>query len=90
MDRPLTDITTAIEGDFDPRGVASMDEGINPHIQAFRVNYEVEGTNQGQAKKMVKQFWTALPGIWNPVQSSSHRSRCGNQDDSYRKSEALL
>ena len=70
MGRPLTAITTAVEGDFDPRGVASMDEDINPRIQAFRVNIEVEGTNQGQSKKMVEQFEQRCPIYTTLVRSA--------------------
>jgi uncharacterized OsmC-like protein len=70
MELPLTGITTTVEGDFDPRGVASMDEGIDPRLQAFRVNIDVEGINKGQAKKMVEQFEQRCPIYTTLVRSA--------------------
>lgn len=61
MSVPLTEITTYVEGDFDPRGVASQEESINPRIQAFRVNIETEGIDDGQADAMTEEFQQRCP-----------------------------
>ena len=61
MDIPLTEITTFVEGDFDPRGVAGQEESINPRIQAFRVTIEAEGIDEAQAELMTEQFQLRCP-----------------------------
>jgi uncharacterized OsmC-like protein len=61
MDIPLTEITTFVEGDLDPRGVAGQEESINPRIQAFRVTIEAEGIDEAQAELMTEQFQLRCP-----------------------------
>lgn len=61
MDIPLHGITTYVEGDFDPRGVASQDAGINPRLQAFRVTIEADGIDEAQGAAMNEQFQQRCP-----------------------------
>ncbi len=57
----VTDITTFVEADLDPRGLASMDSGINPRLQAFRVMVEVAGISTEQGEVMIEQYKQRCP-----------------------------
>lgn len=70
MDVPLHGITTYVEGDFDPRGVASQDAGINPRLQAFRVTIEAEGIDEEQGEEMNEQFQQRCP-IYTTLQHAA-------------------
>lgn len=61
MDVPLNGITTTVEGDLDPRGIVSMESGINPRLQAFRVTIETEGIDEAQGAEMLEQFQQRCP-----------------------------
>ena len=69
MDIPLTSLTTLVEGDFDPRGVAVMGS-IDPRIQAFRVIIEAEGIDDAQAEAMTEQFQQRCP-IYTTLQHAA-------------------
>ncbi len=69
LDIPLTSLTTLVEGDFDPRGVAAMGP-INPRIQAFRVMIEAEGIDDAQAQTMTEQFQQRCP-IYTTLQHAA-------------------
>jgi uncharacterized OsmC-like protein len=69
MDIPLTSLTTLVEGDFDPRGVAAMGP-IDPRIQAFRVMIEAEGIDDAQAELMTEQFQQRCP-IYTTLQHAA-------------------
>ena len=58
LDIPMGEITTYVEGDFNPRGLASQDGSIDPRIQAFRVNIEAEGITDEQPTAMNEQYKT--------------------------------
>jgi uncharacterized OsmC-like protein len=70
MGIPPIAITTVVEGDLDPRGVASMDAGINPRFQAFRVNLTVDGIDDEQAEEMTEQFKQRCPIYTTLVRSA--------------------
>ena len=55
----LTDLTTQVEGDFDPRGVAGED--VDPRIQAMRVTINAQGIDQAQADLMTEHFQLRCP-----------------------------
>ncbi|MFN2135605.1 MAG: OsmC family protein [Candidatus Promineifilaceae bacterium] len=61
MDVPIAGITTYVEGDLDPRGLASQDSGINPRLQAFRVTVETEGIDEAQGAEMLEQYKQRCP-----------------------------
>jgi uncharacterized OsmC-like protein len=69
LDIPLTSLTTLVEGDFDPRGVAEMGS-IDPRIQAFRVMIEAEGIDDAQAETMSEQFQQRCP-IYTTLQHAA-------------------
>jgi len=69
LDIPLTSLTTLVEGDFDPRGVAEMGS-IDPRIQAFRVMIEAEGIDDAQAETMTEQFQQRCP-IYTTLQRAA-------------------
>ncbi len=69
MDIPLTSLTTVVEGDFDPRGVAVMGS-IDPRIQAFRVMIEAEGIDDAQAEAMTEEFEQRCP-IYTTLQHAA-------------------
>lgn len=69
LDIPLTSLTTLVEGDFDPRGVAVMGS-IDPRIQAFRVIIEAEGIDDAQAEAMTEQFQQRCP-IYTTLQHAA-------------------
>ena len=56
---PLTAITVAVEGDFDPRGVSG--EAVNPRMQAFRVHMQLAGVDEAQAEQMQAEFEARCP-----------------------------
>lgn len=70
MDIPLDGITTYVEGDFDPRGVASQEAGINPRLQAFRVTIEAGGIDEAQGAEMNDQFQQRCP-IYTTLQHAA-------------------
>ena len=55
----LTDLTTQVEGEFDPRGVAG--EPVDPRIQTMRVIINAGGINEAQADLMTEQFQLRCP-----------------------------
>ncbi|MEM7127633.1 MAG: OsmC family protein [Chloroflexota bacterium] len=59
MDIPLANLTTIVEADFDPRGVAG--QPVDPRIQALRVKIEAEGIDDAQATMMSEQFQLRCP-----------------------------
>jgi uncharacterized OsmC-like protein len=61
MGIPPIGVTTVVEGDLDPRGVASMDAGIDPRIQAFRVNVIVDGIDEEQGEEIKEQYKMRCP-----------------------------
>jgi uncharacterized OsmC-like protein len=56
---PLTGISAAVEGDFNPAGV--KDGSVNPRIQAFRVNMTLDGVDAGQAEALAGEFQARCP-----------------------------
>lgn len=70
MDVPLLGVTTYVEGDLDPRGVASQEGGINPRLQAFRVIIETEGIDEAQGAEMKAQFQQRCP-IYTTLQHAA-------------------
>lgn len=60
MDIPLQAVNVTTEGDFDPRGVKGI-EGVDPRIQAFRVNIALKGPTPKQAEALVHAFRTRCP-----------------------------
>ena len=63
-------VTTVVEADFDPRGLASMDAGINPRLQAFRVNFILEGIDEDQAEELTEQYQQRCPIYTTLVRSA--------------------
>ena len=70
MDVPLLGVTTYVEGDLDPRGVASQEGGTNPRLQAFRVIIETEGIDEAQGAEMKAQFQQRCP-IYTTLQHAA-------------------
>jgi uncharacterized OsmC-like protein len=60
MDVPLTGVTTTVEGDLDPRGLAVMGAS-DPRIQAFRVMIEAEGIDDAQAEAITAEYQQRCP-----------------------------
>ena len=56
---PLHTINTQVEGDFDPRGVCG--DPVDPRIQTFRVNIQMEGPTNEQAQLLLEAFQTRCP-----------------------------
>lgn len=56
---PLTTITAAVEGDFNPRGVCG--DPVDPHIQTFRVKLTMSGPTDEQAQILVRAFQQRCP-----------------------------
>ncbi|MBV7340021.1 OsmC family protein [Chloroflexi bacterium TSY] len=59
MDLPLTGITTVVEGDFNPRGVASI--GVDPRIQSLRIKMQLQGVDKTEAAMLTEQFQSRCP-----------------------------
>lgn len=55
----LTDLTTQVEGEFDPRGVAG--EPVDPRIQIMRVIINAGDIDEAQADLMTEQFQLRCP-----------------------------
>lgn len=55
----LTDLTTQVEGEFDPRGVAG--EPVDPRIQTMRVIINAGDIDEAQADLMTEQFQLRCP-----------------------------
>ena len=55
----MTEITTTVEGDFDPRGVAG--QPVDPRIQTMRVSFEVPGVSEPDTALMQEQFEQRCP-----------------------------
>lgn len=70
MDIPLDGVTTYVEGDLDPRGIASQEDNINPRLQAFRVIIEAEGIDVAQGAAMNEQFQQRCP-IYTTLQHAA-------------------
>ena len=70
LDIPMGEITTYVEGDFNPRGLASQDGSIDPRIQAFRVKIEAEGITDEQASAMNEQYQQRCP-IYTTLQRAA-------------------
>ena len=51
--------SATVEADFDPRGVKGQD--VNPKIQAFRVELELEGVSREEAAGLVEAFTRRCP-----------------------------
>jgi len=70
MDIPLDGVTTYVEGDLHPRGIASQEDNINPRLQAFRVIIEAEGIDVAQGAAMNEQFQQRCP-IYTTLQHAA-------------------
>jgi len=70
LDIPIGEITTYVEGDLDPRGVASQDGSIDPRIQAFRVHIEAEGITDEQASELTEQYQQRCPIYTTLIQAA--------------------
>jgi uncharacterized OsmC-like protein len=67
---PITEITTFVEGDLDPRGLASKDGSINPRLQVFRVNIVAKGITDEEASEMNEQYQQRCP-IYTTLQRAA-------------------
>lgn len=56
---PLTESSTLVEADLDPRGVKGED--INPRIQVFRVKLSMTGPTEQQAEQLVEAIRKRCP-----------------------------
>jgi uncharacterized OsmC-like protein len=59
MDLSLSDVSTTVEADFNPKGV--KDGSVNPRIQALRVHMDLPGVDEDQAAKLAEQFQARCP-----------------------------
>jgi uncharacterized OsmC-like protein len=54
LDIPLTAATVTAQGDFDVRGLTGAAD-VDPHIQEFRVHFDLEGPDEDQIAALEEQ-----------------------------------
>lgn len=60
LDIPLTAASVTVQGDFDVRGLTGA-AAVDPHIQEFRVHFDLEGPNEEQIAALGEQWRVRCP-----------------------------
>ncbi len=64
LDIPLAAATVTAQGDFDVRGLTGAAD-VDPHIQEFRVHFDLDGPNAEQVDAAQRAVDVALPHLYD-------------------------